>query len=579
MRCQTLFLLFSTADLFSELSESCGEISPMLPKVPELSFSHASVQFRESLHSLRSMSTAGRQALINANSSTPHEAARLGFRLGMLVICLLSWAGCRASRPTLPPIPLREMQEISPRRPEAEPLATHESGATAVSYSEAEAFAPPPAAKLPAAREPVSRPGEMTLAGAIDLALAANPDLVSASEQLAIADATLDRARAEFFPKLGLSEQYGVTNNPVAAFSFQLNQAKLSLMQDFNNPRVIDDFHTQLRIQHQVYAGGQRLQEKQAAQAGVSAAEFDIKAVHNQLVFRVAEAYYRLLQARDLVQVRREAVEQVAQHLQIVESRFRNETAVRSDVLTVQVRLAEVREALISANNQLELAWAVLQNVTGARLERRPLPAVIPEAPWSNHVDEAEVAVTEALGVRPELGALANQRQAAQDGVDAASASKRLRVDLIADYDLYTGDFRTGNDSFFTGLVFQLNLFDGGRTAADVSRAMARVREIAAREHRLVLDVELDVRRAYLQLTDSRERLEVTRQAIDQAQESLREIEVRYRGQTATITALVDAQVALSNAQVRRTNAQSDVEIARASLERAIGRLSRMVQS
>jgi outer membrane protein TolC len=292
-------------------------------------------------------------------------------------------------------------------------------------------------------------------------------------------------------------------------------------------------------------------------------------------MFRVAEAYYRLLQARDLAKVRREAVQQVEQHLKIVESRFRNETAVKSDVLTVQVRLAEVREALISANNQFELAWAVLDNVTGTTLQRRPLPQQIPSAPWGDHVAEAEVAVGEALGTRSELGALANQREAAREGVLVAEAGKRPSVDLVTDYDVYTGDFRRGNDSFFAGLVFQLNLFDGGRTALDVRRAMARVRKLEARERRLVLDVELDVRRSYLQLNDAEERLKVTTQTIDQAQESLREIEVRYRGQTATITQLVDGQVALSNARVRHTNAQADVEIARASLERAIGRLTR----
>ena len=53
-----------------------------------------------------------------------------------------------------------------------------------------------------------------------------------------------------------------------------------------------------------------------------------LAALHNQLVFRVAEAYYRVLQVRDLVEVRREAVTQVEQHLKIVETRFRNETAI-----------------------------------------------------------------------------------------------------------------------------------------------------------------------------------------------------------------------------------------------------------
>ena len=73
----------------------------------------------------------------------------------------------------------------------------------------------------------------------------------------------------------------------------------------------------------------------------------NLAALQNQLVFRVAEAYYRVLQARELVEVRGEAVAQVEQHLEIVASRFRNETAVQSDVLTVEVQLFFTATAMI----------------------------------------------------------------------------------------------------------------------------------------------------------------------------------------------------------------------------------------
>jgi outer membrane protein TolC len=97
---------------------------------------------------------------------------------------------------------------------------------------------------------------------------------------------------------------------------------------------------------------------------------------------------------------------------------------------------------------------------------------------------------------------------------------------------------------------------------------------LQAEHRRLLLDIELEVRRSNLQLNDAQARLKVADETVGQAQESLREIEVRYQGQTATITELVDAQVALSNARVRRTNAQADVEIARVALQRALGRLT-----
>ena len=177
-------------------------------------------------------------------------------------------------------------------------------------------------------------------------------------------------------------------------------------------------------------------------------------------------------------------------------------------MLTVEVRLAEERESLISAENQFDLAWAVLENVVGAPIEICELPESIPVAPWSEHIESVESAVAAATAERAEIGALASQRQAAAEDVLVAQAGKRLSVDVVADYDVFTGDFQHGNDSFFAGVIFQLNLFDGGRTRMDVARACAKVRELRARERRLMLDIELDVRRAYLQLQDAEERPE-----------------------------------------------------------------------
>ena len=414
----------------------------------------------------------------------------------------------------------------------------------------------------------------LSLFQVIDLTLQANPDIHTASAQIAIADATLMRARAEFYPTLDLSESYGISNNPVQAFMFQLNQAQLQFNQDFNNPGTFGNFDTQLRVKHRIYAGGRRLAEEDAARCKLAAAGLGLQAVRNQLIYRVAEAYYRLLQADELLHVRKQAVEQVEHHLQIVQARYRAETAVKSDVLTVEVRLAEVREALIHAHNQTELAWSILESVTAVPLGRQPLPAEVPEAPWMEYATEVEAAVAEAINRRPEITQMSRMRSAAASNVEVARSGERVTVDFVTDYNVYTGDFLHGNDSFFTGLIVNLNLFDGKRTISDVRKACSQLRELKARQKRLVLDIELEVRRSYLQLDDARQRLQVTSQAIEHAKESLREMEVRYRGQTATITQLIDAQMALSNVQVRRTNARAELEVARTSLQRSLGRLT-----
>lgn len=422
---------------------------------------------------------------------------------------------------------------------------------------------------------------ELTPDKAVAVALAANPDLKSAQQQVAHASAVLDGFHAERFPQVRVSERYAVTDNPNQVFAFLQNQARLRLggadlataEHLLNNPATTNNFHTQLALEHSIYTGGRRSAQTQAAELRRDASESALAAVQNELVFQVIEAYYRLLQSRELVQVRREAVAQVERHLDDVRARHRAGTAVNSDVLSVQVRLAEVQELLISARNQTKLAWAVLENVVGASFAGWTLPETVPEAQWAADFDHVETAVAEALQARPEVFQLEREINAAEHDVRAAQAGKYPNVDFLGSYDVYTGDLSEGNASFFVGLAVGLNLFDAGRTKSAERQARAQVGRLRAQSERLFLDIELGVRRASLQLDDARQRAEVTRSAVSHAQASLREIEARYRGEMSTLTEMIDAQVALSNARVRDVQARADVEVARSALARAVGRL------
>jgi outer membrane protein TolC len=456
------------------------------------------------------------------------------------------------------------------------------------------------AAQEPAEVLPAPRPAPLTLAEAIELALRASPDLQAAAARTEIAGQTLARARAEFFPVLALSQEFQASNNPLNVFSYELEQGRLGSLTPssiplppagagqlpvppglINLPTTYDNFHTQLRAEQQLYAGGLRLARTRSAEAERQAAQFGLAAVQNRLVFQVAEAYYRLFQAGELVKVRREAVALVEDQLKAVQARFRAQTAVQADVLQVELRLAEVREALITAVNQAELARALLENVAGASLAGRGLPEELPPAPWSGHAADLEeavaAAVAEAVAQRPEVGEATSRRQAAEHLVRAAQAGSYPTVGVVSDYDVFTGDFRNGKDSFFVGLAVAIKLCDGGRTRADVRQAQARVRELVLRNQRLRLDIELDVRRAYLQLKDARERLGVTATAVRSAGERLRQVESQYRNEKATVTQLLEAQVGLTEARVRATTAWAEIEVARASLERAVGRLAGLV--
>ncbi|MDX2038323.1 MAG: TolC family protein [Isosphaeraceae bacterium] len=418
-----------------------------------------------------------------------------------------------------------------------------------------------------------SKVGGVSLSGLIGTALRANPDLVSASERIQIADATLRRARAEFYPKLSLTEAFVSTNIAGLAFFLEANQRRLSLNQDFNHPGFVSNFSTLATLQQNIYAGGKRTAETLSAEEQRRAASFALGAVRNELVFRVAEAYYRVVQAGELLKGRSESVRSIERQVELVRSRLDNGTAVRSDLLSVEVELAEAREAMITANNQLELTWAILENVVGCSVPH-VLPSQAEPAPWTARTDAVESAIAEALARRPELGASLSEVRGATHQVEAARAGKRPTVDFFGNFSTFDINPESGGNGLIVGLIASINVFDGHRTKSQVSAASARVRELQARHQRLLMDIELDVRRAYLALQDADGRLLVSAQTIEQADQSLREIEDRYNDAKATITQLIDARVAATNARVRRASAAADLEIARAGLERVLGRLN-----
>ncbi len=511
----------------------------------------------------------------------------------LLLGATLLAAGCRTRAAFGPPPPSDNPSGPPGLSAPPNPPASPANAVTPASYAEPANDQGPPEA-LPPPRE--AAPGEptpaaFTLQEAFQAALAANPDLQAARERTRIAEAVLARARAEYYPSLVWNESYLASNNPLNRFSYLLQQGAIDPALLFSPPSVVDNLQTGLRLQQDLYSGGLRAARSGAAGADAAASRFALAAVRNQTLYQVAEGYYRLFQAGELIAVRRQSVRQVEEELAAVRARVRAQTAVESDALQVEVRLAQAREALVTALNQHELTWAILENVVGTRLPRRSLPETLPPAPWSDRIDavesavaqairsadgpdDAEAAVSEAMGKRPEVGQVESQRRAAEERVRAARAGKLPSVGLVSDYNFFTGSTGAGRQSFFVGLIGSLNLWDGGRTKANVEQARAQLREILARDRRVRLDIELDVRRAYLQLKDARERLRVATSAVESAGSALRQIESRYANQTATVTQLLEAQVGLTDARVRVTNARAEIEVARAALQRAVGRFT-----
>jgi outer membrane protein TolC len=401
-----------------------------------------------------------------------------------------------------------------------------------------------------------------TFESAIAQALRQNPDVRLAQHRIAAAQAGLEQANAAFMPRVQFQSSYARTDNPVSVFGYALNQRSFNLSL-INDVPDADNLNVRGLVTVPLYAGGRNVAGRKAAQANTAAAKHTAEAVRNALAFEVARAFLSILKTRDFIRATEAGVRSFESNLGIAQKRMEGGTLLRSEVLDVEVRLAQAREDLVRSRNAHELAKRVLRNLLG--LEQGEIE-VADSAPALAAPDSGD------FRRRPELGASFQRQRAAEAEVRAARGGFLPRVNAFgnADYD-YGWKFDGDGKSYTGGVMLQWDLWDGNLTRARVHEAQANWESAQEEERRLRLALDLEVEQAKLALKDATERLAVTQKVISQAAESVEMTRARFEQGLALSTQLIDAETALVAARVRRAEAEADQRIAVAAVRKALG--------
>jgi outer membrane protein TolC len=104
-----------------------------------------------------------------------------------------------------------------------------------------------------------------------------------------------------------------------------------------------------------------------------------------------------------------------------------------------------------------------------------------------------------------------------------------------------------------------------------VREAAAHLSETLAMDRKTDLGLRMDVKNAYLRLSEAEARLQVTRRGVAAAEESLELVRRQFTGGAVPITRFLEAELDRNRAKTRETAARYDREKALADIGRAIG--------
>jgi outer membrane protein len=241
------------------------------------------------------------------------------------------------------------------------------------------------------------------------------------------------------------------------------------------------------------------------------------------------------------------------------------------DVSFARVALENGNLLLQSAQNGFDSALASLSAVLGYQQQQHFNLIEAAPAPIGFENDVTPY-IDKALRDRPELASFRDEQDAANRLARSLRDARLPTVSaVIAAGDAPSHDVRLPDSYSAGGIQVSVPLFAGGFYQARQREAELRAKAAGESLRTLEDQVARDVRIAWLNLNNARDRLRTTQQLSRYAANAYELAEARYKAGTSSIVELSQAQLELTSAQIGETTARYDVLIQESALNYETG--------
>ncbi len=394
-----------------------------------------------------------------------------------------------------------------------------------------------------AAQESPVEPLRLSRREAVESAVARNPAVAAAREQVEQARARVVEAKA--LPDPGFATTLEAEDSFLRPATAASKDVGLSLTIPFPG---------KLRLSGRV------------AQADRRAAELSLAQLRQQIAAQTVQAYDAVLVAGLHAQNADEAKRLAQEFLHKTDARFQAGSVPKLDVVKAKVDLAEAENESIAVERLVATARAGLNRLIGRALgapieptDRLDAPAPLPDL---------DTLIPLALASRPEILSNAAGREGAHD---AATLARRY---WLPDVSLtLSRNFTAGSPAAYsTAASFNLPLLFWQHEKGQVAETRHREAELAATASDLSAQVNLDVRTTYAAASTAlRQAVYLRDELLPEAREAYRIASVTYGLGGSSALELLDAKRTMLDAENQYADALGSANDARADLERAVG--------
>ncbi len=395
---------------------------------------------------------------------------------------------------------------------------------------------------------------DLSLEKAIKLAIEQNRQLENARYEISSAEKDIDLTTRSYYPTVDLENAYTkldegqTTLNPKAL----MPGSNASLMMETPD----ENYTTSFTLTQPIWLGGRVSLSKKIAGYGVEISRADYEQQVEETIFNVIKAYYGVLQAEGMVDIRKKALEIISNHLNVVKKKLRAGLAIKQDLLQSKIERRQAAEKLTAAKNNLTIARKRLAQVLAMKKE---FDVSQPQNVPQKNLKEQNLFAT-ALENRSELLALKLRKKLVETRKELNANPHRPRFSLNCSYD-WDGEEFMDEESWSVTMGGSIPLYDGGKADIEAEKENLELKKIKNSRRDLIQSIEINIRDTALAVEQANEMVELEKLSLRNASENLDLANKSYTAGVGTNTDVTDAQANYRQAQISLLQAKYNYEI------------------
>lgn len=396
------------------------------------------------------------------------------------------------------------------------------------------------------------------------------------------------QARSAMLPSLSLSGSASdsFSKNPNPPLDFQTGEPSTVFSSSESDS---ESSSLNLSLSQTIFDWGQFMSFKQSEKT-VARAETDFATAQQELMLRVASAYFNVLSAEDLLAADIAAREALSQQLEQTERQFEVGLIPITDVQEARAGYDTSVASVIASERTLATAQESLREiindyVTDLRSPTDNLPLTTPDP------DDVEVWVETAQGQNLALVSSRIAAEIAQDEIRISRSSRfpTLRLSASAADNANTatqttnlfagGSFTTDptdsdRESHSLSLNLSMPIFSGGANRSRIQQSVYRHRAAIETVERITRQTERLTRDAYLGVVSEISRVQALRQALESSRTALLATEAAEEVGQRTRVDVVNALNNVRRSETTYAAARYEYLLNILRLKQAVGSLS-----